>query len=186
MSRQAGQARESIPRPPHPTTPHLAQLLRGAHTWGWLRRSVWCHLAGSTDDYGRSAGIMQPFRLVSNNDTVGEFTRVMSPRISRISPTCKSHPALTLAHRMTGSDRRGLRVPIAIFSRPRSPCYGRDTSVREGFCKSWRCACAGDQSVSSAPIGVTDRSAQDRSRAKPDEVVQTPVARLSGRAASRQ
>ena len=27
--------------------------------------------------------------------------------------------------------------------------------------------------------------AQDRSKAKPDEVVQTPVARLSGRAASR-
>jgi hypothetical protein len=34
-------------------------------------------------------------------------------------------------------------------------------------------------SVSSA------RSAQDRSKAKPDEVVQTPVVRLSGRAASR-
>jgi hypothetical protein len=31
----------------------------------------------------------------------------------------------------------------------------------------------------------SDRSAQDRSKAKPDEVVQTPVARLSGRAASR-
>ena len=29
-----------------------------------------------------------------------------------------------------------------------------------------------------------ERSAQDRSKAKPDEVVQTPVARLSGRAAS--
>jgi hypothetical protein len=36
-----------------------------------------------------------------------------------------------------------------------------------------------DASVSS------DRSAQDRSKAKPDEVVQTPVVRLSGRAASR-
>jgi hypothetical protein len=33
--------------------------------------------------------------------------------------------------------------------------------------------------------GVSDRIAQDRSKAKPDEVVQTPVARLSGRAASR-
>jgi hypothetical protein len=31
----------------------------------------------------------------------------------------------------------------------------------------------------------SDRSAQDRSKAKPDEVVQTPVARLSGRAVSR-
>jgi hypothetical protein len=31
----------------------------------------------------------------------------------------------------------------------------------------------------------SDRSAQDRSKARPDEVVQTPVARLSGRAASR-
>jgi hypothetical protein len=36
-----------------------------------------------------------------------------------------------------------------------------------------------DASVSS------DLSAQDRSQAKPDEVVQAPVARLSGRAASR-
>ena len=36
-----------------------------------------------------------------------------------------------------------------------------------------------DDSVSS------DRRAQDRSKAKPDEVVQTPVARLSGRAANR-
>jgi hypothetical protein len=34
-------------------------------------------------------------------------------------------------------------------------------------------------------LGVSDRSAQDRSKAKPDEVVQTPVVRLSGRAASR-
>ena len=32
---------------------------------------------------------------------------------------------------------------------------------------------------------LSDRSAQDRSKAKPDEVVQTPVASLSGRAASR-
>src|SRR4029077_2961331 len=32
---------------------------------------------------------------------------------------------------------------------------------------------------------LSDRSAQDRSKAKPDEVVQTPVVRLSGRAASR-
>src|SRR5262249_61022770 len=31
----------------------------------------------------------------------------------------------------------------------------------------------------------SDRRAQDRSQAKPDEVVQTPVARLSSRAASR-
>jgi hypothetical protein len=38
-----------------------------------------------------------------------------------------------------------------------------------------------DQSTSVS----SDRSAQDRSQAKPDEVVQTPVARLSGRAASR-
>ena len=35
-----------------------------------------------------------------------------------------------------------------------------------------------------APVS-SDRSVQDRSKAKPDEVVQTPVARLSGRAASR-
>jgi hypothetical protein len=32
---------------------------------------------------------------------------------------------------------------------------------------------------------LSDRSAQDRSKAKPDEVVQTPVARLNGRVASR-
>jgi hypothetical protein len=32
---------------------------------------------------------------------------------------------------------------------------------------------------------LSDGAAQDRSEAKPDEAVQTPVARLSGRAASR-
>jgi hypothetical protein len=31
----------------------------------------------------------------------------------------------------------------------------------------------------------SDRGAQDRSKAKPDEVIQTPLARLSGRDASR-
>jgi hypothetical protein len=36
-----------------------------------------------------------------------------------------------------------------------------------------------------ARIGLIDRSARDRSKANPGEVVQTPVARLSGRASSR-
>ena len=36
-----------------------------------------------------------------------------------------------------------------------------------------------------ARVGVSDRRAQDRSEAKPDEVVQTPGARLGGRATSR-
>jgi hypothetical protein len=39
-------------------------------------------------------------------------------------------------------------------------------------------------SGSKAPLVSSDRRAQDRSQAKPDDVVQTPVARLSGRAAS--
>ena len=36
-----------------------------------------------------------------------------------------------------------------------------------------------------ARVGVVGPMRQDRSKARPDEVVQTPVARLSGRAASR-
>src|SRR5271166_6215267 len=40
-------------------------------------------------------------------------------------------------------------------------------------------------SFGSIGFGVSDRSAQDRSQAKPDEVVRTPVTRLRGRAATR-
>jgi len=45
-----------------------------------------------------------------------------------------------------------------------------------------------DKGPEATPVGASvssDRSAQDRPKAKPDKVVQTPVARLSGRAASR-
>ena len=57
--------------------------------------------------------------------------------------------------------RGGLDEPVARSDRP----------------KRWRASLRA--SVSS------DRRAQERTKAKPDEVVQTPVARLSGRAASR-
>jgi hypothetical protein len=45
-----------------------------------------------------------------------------------------------------------------------------------------------DKGPEAATVGAwvsSDRRTHDRSKAKPDEVVQTPVERLSGRAASR-
>jgi hypothetical protein len=65
--------------------------------------------------------------------------------------------------------KSGIQEPVAAAGRLRRPPQNR--SIR--------------QPASVKSTEVSDRSAQDRSKAEPDEVVQSAVARLSGRAASR-
>ena len=63
-------------------------------------------------------------------------------------------------------------------------CDGGHATEGASLCALWSDRPTSPNCVLNASVS-SDRSAEDRSKAKPDEVVQTPVARLSGRAANR-
>ena len=113
------------------------------------------------------------FPLAPRSEATNTAGRRLSRSRSRAGP--RSHPEV----RRGASRRRGCE-----WERPHtlSWCSAKADDAE------WMSGKSRDRLapvLTEASSWMSDRSAQDRSKAKPDEVVQTRVARLSGRAASR-
>src|SRR5262245_57283768 len=122
-----------------------------------------------------------PKRGPDLTDNHGIASRPQGP--GRQSPRSRPRPK---GDRTQGFTKKGVtRMSPSALLRLEALRKCRSCVWRAGCTKTCLSGSGGGGWIPLLPRGWPPTSSQDRSKAKPDEVVQTPVARLSGRAASR-